>query len=138
MRTALALRGPNARSSEMKLASHSILPAFEFFLKQRGRRWLWSVHTAEGTQVVTGSGCSRSAAAYEANRALFLLLLSARRIVSGLKLTDKLGGARLRLHFNMILRGMPHSQGCFHLSPRVRPRATNAAVAGQLRGSRSQ
>lgn len=77
MRAALALRGPNARSSEMKLASHSILPAFEFFLKQRGRRWLWSVHTAEGTQVVTGSGCSRSAAAYEANRALFLLLLSA-------------------------------------------------------------
>jgi hypothetical protein len=46
-------------------------------LKQRGRRWLWEVRTTERTPVMTGSGSSRSAASYEANRALFLLLSSA-------------------------------------------------------------
>jgi hypothetical protein len=35
------------------------------------------VHTDEGKQMMTGSGRSRSAARYQANRALFLLLLSA-------------------------------------------------------------
>lgn len=55
----------------------SSLPSFEYFLKQRGRRWLWSVHNAEGAQVMTGSGRNRSAAIYQANRALFQLLLSA-------------------------------------------------------------
>lgn len=50
---------------------------FEVFLTQRGRRWLWSVYTSEGTLVMTGSRINRSAASYEANRALFLLLLSA-------------------------------------------------------------
>lgn len=29
----------------------SSLPSFEYFLKQRGRRWLWSVHNAEGAQL---------------------------------------------------------------------------------------
>ncbi len=53
------------------------LPFFEYVLKQRGRRWLWSVHNADGAQVMTGSGRNRSAAIYQANRALFQLLLSA-------------------------------------------------------------
>lgn len=35
------------------------------------------MHTDEGKQVMTGSGRSRPAARYQANRALFLLLLSA-------------------------------------------------------------
>ncbi len=53
------------------------LPFFEVFIKQRRRRWSWSVCTKEGTLVMTGSRISRSAASYDANRALFLLLLSA-------------------------------------------------------------
>lgn len=52
-------------------------PVFEVFLRQRGRRWLWSVCTSEGRLVMTGSRIDRSAASYEANRAIFLLLLSA-------------------------------------------------------------
>jgi hypothetical protein len=47
---------------------------FEVFLKQRGRRWLWSLCTTEGSLLMTGSRNSRPAASYEANRALFLLL----------------------------------------------------------------
>lgn len=53
------------------------LPSFEYVLEQRGRRWLSSVHNAEGAQVMTGSGRNRSAAIYQANRALFQLLLRA-------------------------------------------------------------
>jgi hypothetical protein len=52
-------------------------PVFEIFLRPRGRRWFWEVCTTEGALVMTGSRNSRSAASYEANRALFLLLLSA-------------------------------------------------------------
>jgi hypothetical protein len=54
-------------------------PLFEVILKQRGRGrgWLWEVCSAEGAPVMTGSRSSRSAASYEANRALFLLLSSA-------------------------------------------------------------
>ncbi|MBB4423653.1 hypothetical protein GGD66_002197 [Bradyrhizobium sp. CIR48] len=70
------------------------LPSFEYVLKQRGRRWLWSVHNAEGAQVMTGSGRNRSAAIYQANRALFQLLLR-RHIVSELKLANRLGGGPL-------------------------------------------
>jgi hypothetical protein len=52
-------------------------PVFEVSLKRRGRRWLWSICTVEGALVMMGSGGSRSAASYEANRALFLLLQTA-------------------------------------------------------------
>jgi hypothetical protein len=52
-------------------------PLFEVVLKQRGRSWSWSIGTTEGTLVMTGSKSSRSAASYEANRALFLLLSTA-------------------------------------------------------------
>jgi hypothetical protein len=61
----------------MKLANHPTLPAFEYFVRRRGRRWLWSLHTAEGVQVMMGSARNRSTAVYQANRALFQLLLSA-------------------------------------------------------------
>lgn len=52
-------------------------PIFEVVLEQRRRRWVWSVRTTGGTLVMTGSRSSRSAARYEADRALFLMLLSA-------------------------------------------------------------
>jgi hypothetical protein len=50
---------------------------FEVVLKQRRRKWLWRVSTTDGDAVIEGSESSRSAAKYYANRALFLLLLSA-------------------------------------------------------------
>lgn len=52
-------------------------PIFEPILEQRRRVWVWSVRTTEGMLVITGSRGSRSAARYEAHRALFLMLLSA-------------------------------------------------------------
>jgi hypothetical protein len=50
---------------------------FEVFLKKRRRKWLWRVSTTDGDAVIEGSESSRLAAKYNANRALFLLLLSA-------------------------------------------------------------
>lgn len=51
-------------------------PIFEIVLERRRRRWVWAVRTNEG-MLITGSRSSRSAARYEAHRALFLMLLSA-------------------------------------------------------------
>jgi hypothetical protein len=50
---------------------------FEVILKGRGRKWVWSVRTTAGKAIMMGAESSRQAASYEANRALFLLLLSA-------------------------------------------------------------
>jgi hypothetical protein len=50
---------------------------FEVVLKKRRRRWLWLVSRTDGDTVIEGSESSRPAANYNANRALFLLLLSA-------------------------------------------------------------
>jgi len=50
---------------------------FEVFFKKRRRKWLWRVSTTDGDAVIEGSESSRLAATYNANRALFLLLLSA-------------------------------------------------------------
>jgi hypothetical protein len=52
-------------------------PVFEEVLKKRGRTWRWHVCTTEGDVVMQGSEGSRPAAKYQADRALFLLLLSA-------------------------------------------------------------
>lgn len=52
-------------------------PVFELILKQRRRSWRWSVCTAGGDIVMQGRENSRPAARYTAERALFLLLLSA-------------------------------------------------------------
>jgi hypothetical protein len=46
-------------------------------LRKRGRTWRWCVCTTEGEVVMQGSEGSRAAAKYQADRALFLLLLSA-------------------------------------------------------------
>jgi hypothetical protein len=53
------------------------LPVFELALTKRGRTWRWRVCTTEGAVVMQGSEGSRPAAKYKADRALFLLLLSA-------------------------------------------------------------
>jgi hypothetical protein len=50
---------------------------FEVVLKQRRRKWLWRVSTTDGYALIEGLENSRPAAKYNANRALFLLLLSA-------------------------------------------------------------
>jgi hypothetical protein len=52
-------------------------PVFEELLKKRRRTWRWRVCTTEGDVVMQGSESSRPAAKYKADRALFLLLLSA-------------------------------------------------------------
>jgi hypothetical protein len=50
---------------------------FEVLLNKRGRMWKWRVCTTKGNVVMLGSETSRPAAKYQADRALFLLLLSA-------------------------------------------------------------
>jgi hypothetical protein len=51
---------------------------FEVALKKRRRTtWRWCVSTIDGDAVIEGWQSSRSAAKYNANRALFQLLLSA-------------------------------------------------------------
>ncbi|QOZ48520.1 hypothetical protein XH89_03865 [Bradyrhizobium sp. CCBAU 53340] len=51
---------------------------FEMTLAQRRRRaWAWSVCTSQGVVVMQGRERSRPAAKYHAERALFLLLLTA-------------------------------------------------------------
>lgn len=52
-------------------------PVFEIALNKRGRTWRWRVCTTTETVVMQGSEKNRRAAKYQADRALFLLLLSA-------------------------------------------------------------
>jgi hypothetical protein len=49
---------------------------FQVALSKRGKAWRWCVCTVEGHVVMGGSERSRRAARYNANRALFLLLLT--------------------------------------------------------------
>lgn len=53
------------------------LPVFEALLEKRGRAWRWSVCTAEGQVVMQGAESRRTSARYQANRALFQMLLCA-------------------------------------------------------------
>jgi len=50
---------------------------FEVSLKKRGRKWRWCVSPTEGMAIMQGSEGNQSAAKYQADRALFLLLLTA-------------------------------------------------------------
>jgi hypothetical protein len=52
------------------------LPLFEIRLRKRGRACRWYLCTTEGRAVMQGSEGSRVAARYQANRALFLMLLA--------------------------------------------------------------
>jgi hypothetical protein len=66
-------------------------PTFEVVLKKRGRKWRWCVCTTEGIAIMRGSEGNRTAAKYQADRALFLLLLTAPyrlRRLSGLDVKD--------------------------------------------------
>lgn len=64
-------------------------PVFEVVLKARRRKWNWRVSTSDGDVIMQGSESSRPAANYKADRALFLLLLSApyqsRRLITPLE-----------------------------------------------------
>ena len=59
------------------VAMHGQFPIFDVVLKKRRRRWRWFVCTTKGEVVMCGSEGSRSGARYQADRALFLLLLTA-------------------------------------------------------------
>src|SRR5262249_17024106 len=48
---------------------------FEPILRKRRRSWRWYVCTAEGQVVMLGTDTTRPGARYQANRALFTLLL---------------------------------------------------------------
>src|SRR5580692_1653500 len=52
-------------------------PTFEMVLNKRGRKWTWCVRSTEGVVIMQGSEAGRAAAKYQADRALFLLLLTA-------------------------------------------------------------
>jgi hypothetical protein len=52
-------------------------PVYDIRVRQRGRRWWWSVWTTERSLLMAGFTRNRPAARYEAHKALFLLLLSA-------------------------------------------------------------
>ena len=52
-------------------------PVFDTNVSRRGRAWRWFVSTTEGKILMRGSEGSRPAARYQANRAIFLLLLAA-------------------------------------------------------------
>ena len=49
---------------------------FQIALSKRGKAWRWCVCTVEGRVVMGGTERSHRAARYNANRALFLLLLT--------------------------------------------------------------
>ena len=73
------------------LAMCDRFPTFEVVLKKRGRRWRWYVCTTDGMVIMHGSEANRTAANYQADRALFLLLLAAPyrvRRPSGLAIKD--------------------------------------------------
>jgi hypothetical protein len=69
--------GPVEQVHVSRIAMPSQFPVFEVVLERRGRKWSWRVCTSEGDVVMKGSESSRPAANYKADRALFLLLLSA-------------------------------------------------------------
>jgi hypothetical protein len=46
-------------------------------LRRRGRRWTWFLFTADGRLIMQSSESRRSAARYQANRALFQMMLRA-------------------------------------------------------------
>ena len=51
---------------------------FEMALSKRGRGWTWQVHDSSGKTVMEGWEPRRTKARYQAERALFLLLMATR------------------------------------------------------------
>lgn len=64
----------------VRTASLGTMPAqfqtFEAVVSKRRRTWRWYICTEEGDLVMLGSDSSRAGARYQANRALFMLLLN--------------------------------------------------------------
>jgi hypothetical protein len=52
---------------------------FEAIVRKRRRSWRWYICTAEGDLVMLGSDSTRPGARYQANRAMFMLLLNSHR-----------------------------------------------------------
>ena len=50
------------------------LPTYQIQIKRKRVRWKWLVSTLGGDPMMHGSEASRAAAAYAANRAVFLLI----------------------------------------------------------------
>ena len=53
------------------------LPTFDIQLERKRSRWNWLVCTHDGRPMMHGNEATRATAAYNANRALFLLLCAA-------------------------------------------------------------
>jgi hypothetical protein len=68
---------------------------FEMALNKRGRLWRWHICTIAGAVVMRGSERNRRAAKYQADRALFMLLLSAPYRSIGLSNPERVGDGRL-------------------------------------------
>ena len=71
---------------------------FEAIVRKRRRTWRWYVCTPEGDLVMLGSDGSRTGARYQANRALFMLLLNSpyrtsKGIAPGISDLDRFGEA---------------------------------------------
>jgi hypothetical protein len=63
---------------------------FEAFLEMRRRgAWKWTVYSAEGKVIMQGAHGSRREAQYNANRALFQLMLTAPYRAEGLRSPDR-------------------------------------------------
>jgi hypothetical protein len=52
------------------------IQTFEAIVRKRRRSWRWYICTGEGDLVMLGSDSTRPGARYQANRALFMLLLN--------------------------------------------------------------
>ena len=66
--------------SQVETASLGIMTAqfqtFEAIVRKRRRTWRWYICTPEGRLIMLGSDSTRPGARYQANRALFMLLLN--------------------------------------------------------------
>jgi hypothetical protein len=73
----VAMKLPPLRWEMGETVTSDQFQIFEVILKKHRRKWLWRVSATDGDALIEGSESSRPAAKYHANRALFLLLLSA-------------------------------------------------------------
>jgi hypothetical protein len=72
------VRRHNFSETRLGIVMRDRFQIFEAILERRRRgAWRWKVYSAEGDVIVRGLDISRRAAGYNANRALFQMLLSA-------------------------------------------------------------
>ena len=77
---------------------------FDTTVRRHGREWRWFVSTTEGVVVMCGSERRRSAATYQASRALFLLLSAGPRRMLGPAslITDGHGATKSRAELTVL------------------------------------